>query len=189
MGVGVGTPPVTVLVAAPEARPMALAAAVDLPALMLPELPAAPLGSGAVASAPAAPVLPPVTPVSVERMSPLTEVPLGMSGLTASGAPESFLDRAVSTLLVPISIATLAAVALPGVGGLLVICALGIRIGYRQAKAGWAVRVAGISRFAGTGPMGVVRSGSLIALHVPRDTQARKAGNLRIVDRTIEQAA
>lgn len=189
MGVGVGTPPVSVVVAGPEARPMALAGPVDLPGLLLPQLPAASLGSGAVFAEPAAPVLAPVTPASAERMAPITEVPLGMSGLTASGAPESFLDRAVSTLLVPLSIATLAAVALPGVGGLLVICALGVRIGYRQAKAGWAVRVTGISRFAGSGPLGVVRSGSMVTLHVPRGTRVRKAGELRLVDRSVEQAA
>jgi hypothetical protein len=53
----------------------------------------------------------------------------------------------------------------PGIGGLLIVCAAGIRVGYRQAKAGLALRASGIARFAGPGPMGVVRSGSLIALH------------------------
>jgi len=187
---GVSTPPVAVIGVEPEARPTtALAAPIDLPGLLLPHTPAIALGSGVLAPAPAAPVLSPATPVSVERMAPITTATLGVSGLTASGAPESFLDRAVSTLLVPISIATLAAVALPGVGGLLVICALGIRIGYRQAKAGWAIRVAGIARFAGSGPMGVVRSGSMITLHTKRPAVARTAGRLRLVDSAFEQAA
>jgi hypothetical protein len=76
----------------------------------------------------------------------------------------SFLEHTVSAILVPASLSALAAVALPGVGGLLIICAIGIRFGYRQAKALLAVRRAGIACFAGPGPLGVVRSGSLIAL-------------------------
>lgn len=184
----VTTPPAAVAGVAPETRPTtALSAPVDLPGLLLPPSPAIPLG--ALAPAPAAPVPAPATPISVEWTAPVTAAPLGVSGLTGSGAPESFLDRAVSTLLVPISIATLAAVALPGVGGLLVICALGIRIGYRQAKAGWAIRVAGIARFAGSGPMGVVRSGSMITLHTRRPAGARAPGRLHLADRSLEQAA
>lgn len=188
--IGAGTPPVTVIGMDPETRPStALAAPMDLPGLLLPQAPAVALGAGVIAPAPAAPEPAPVTPVSVQRLSPVTTAPLGVSGLTASGAPGSFLDRAVSTLLVPLSIATLAAIALPGVGGLLVICALGIRIGYRQAKAGWAVRVSGIARFAGSGPMGVVRSGSMISLHTKRPAVARKTGALRLVDDSFERAA
>lgn len=187
---GVHAQPITVIGAGPEARTELLAGPLDLPGLTPPQTPVAALGSGVLsAPAPAAPVLPPVAPVNIERLTPITEAPLGMSGLTASGAPESFLDRAVSTLLVPISIATLAAVALPGVGGLLIICALGVRIGYRQAKAGWAIHVAGISRFAGSGPLGVVRSGSMVALHVPRSAKVRTPGELRLVERSVEQAA
>jgi hypothetical protein len=76
----------------------------------------------------------------------------------------SILEHTVGALLVPASLSALAAVALPGVGGLLIICAAGIRVGYRQAKAGWAVRITGVARFAGPAPLGVVRSGSPVAL-------------------------
>jgi hypothetical protein len=76
----------------------------------------------------------------------------------------SILKHTVGALLVPASLSALAAVALPGVGGLLIICAAGMRFGYRQAKAGWALQITGIARFAGPGPLGVVRSGSLVAL-------------------------
>lgn len=189
MGVTTQQPLPGIGVVGPETGATAAAGPVDLPALLLPQSPAVTLGTGAILTAPAAPLLPTATPVHVERITPITDAPLGVSGLTASGAPESFLDRAVSTLLVPISIATLAAVALPGVGGLLVICALGVRIGYRQAKAGWAVHVAGIGRFAGSGPLGVVRSGSLITLHVPRGTRTQQVGRLRVVDNAFERAA
>jgi hypothetical protein len=76
----------------------------------------------------------------------------------------AFLEHTVSALFVPASLSVLAAVALPGVGGLLIICVLGVRVGYRQAKAHLQVRRAGIACFAGPGPLGVVRSGSRIAL-------------------------
>jgi hypothetical protein len=99
----------------------------------------------------------------------------------------SFLEHTVSAILVPASLSALAAVTLPGVGGLLIICAIGMRFGYRQAKALLAVRRAGIACFAGPGPLGVVRSGSLIALR-PRASrvvrpQATRAASL------VEQAA
>ena len=174
----------------PETRPSVPLAPVDLPSLMLPQqlVETSPWTAPALTAA-EAPALPAVASTLSRRIAPLPDAPLGVSGLTASGAPESFLDRAVSTLLVPISIAALAAVALPGVGGLLVICALGIRIGYRQAKAGWAVHVAGIGRFAGAGPLGVVRSGSMVALHVSRGARAEQKPALRLVDRSLERAA
>jgi len=76
----------------------------------------------------------------------------------------SFLRHAVSDLPVAVSVAALAAVALPGVGGLVILTLAGVRIGYRQAKAGFVLRTAGIARFAGPGPLGVVRSGSLVVV-------------------------
>ncbi len=85
----------------------------------------------------------------------------------ASVAPadtRSLLEHVVSAVLVPASLTALAALALPGVGGLLIVCAAGARVGYRQAKAAFEMRASGIARFAGTGPLGVVRSGSLIVL-------------------------
>ena len=78
-------------------------------------------------------------------------------------------------VVLPVSLAALAALALPGVAGLLIVTAAGMRIGYRQAKAGVALRTAGMARFApaGTVPLAAVRSGSLVvirprALHVVR---------------------
>ena len=80
----------------------------------------------------------------------------------------SFLEHTINAILVPASLSALAALALPGVAGLLIACAAGMRLGYRQAKAAMTARKSGIARFAGTGPLGVVRSGSLIALRRPR---------------------
>ncbi len=92
----------------------------------------------------------------------------------------SFLEHTVRALFVPASLSALAAVALPGVGGLLIICALGTRLGYRQAKALLEVRRAGIAVFAGPGPLGVVRTDSLIALR-PRASGVRPDRALRVV--------
>ena len=112
--------------------------------------------------------------------------PLSLSGLApvpagVSPATRSFLDNVVSSVLVPASLTALAAIAVPGLGGLLIVCAAGVRIGYRQAKAAFAVRVAGIARFAGPGPLGVVRSGSLITLHprIARVDRPRAASAFR----------
>ena len=93
-------------------------------------------------------------------LSGLAPVPSGVNPATTS-----FLDNVVSSILVPASLTALAAIAVPGIGGLLIVCAAGVRVGYRQAKAGLALRASGIARFAGPGPIGVVRSGSLITLH------------------------
>jgi hypothetical protein len=73
----------------------------------------------------------------------------------------SFFQQAYCTLPLAASVWTLAAVALPGVGGLVILLLAGVRIGYRQAKAGFAVQTAGISRFARPGPIGVVRPTAL----------------------------
>ncbi|MDT5160247.1 MAG: hypothetical protein QOC90_557, partial [Mycobacterium sp.] len=100
----------------------------------------------------------------------------------------SFLEHAIRALFVPASLSALAAVALPGVGGLLIVCALGVRVGYRQAKALFEVRRAGIACFAGPGPLGVVRSGSLIALR-PSVSGVRPDRALRIVRPNTSRAA
>lgn len=95
-------------------------------------------------------------PLAVSGTVPLTIAP--------STNVRSIFEHVIEAVLVPASLTALAAVALPGVGALLVVCAAGIRVGYRQAKAGLALRASGIARFAGAGPLGVVRSGSLVAL-------------------------
>jgi hypothetical protein len=95
--------------------------------------------------------------------------PLAVSGTVPvkRGAPttaQSILEHVIEAVLVPASLTALAALALPGIGGLLVVAAAGVRLGYRQAKAGLALRASGIARFAGPGPLGVVRSGSMVTL-------------------------
>lgn len=117
-----------------------------------------------------------------EELSISGAAPLATHGITPTGVLP-VLDHAVRALLVPVSQLALAALALPGVGGLLIVCAAGIRIGYRQAKATLTLRASGIARFAGSGPLGVVRSGTLIALRpravrVARPVASRATGFL-----------
>ena len=94
------------------------------------------------------------------------------------GAGSSFL-QVFGEILLPVSLWALAAGALPGVGGLVILFATGARLGYRQAKAGFAVRTAGIASFARPGavPLGVVRSGSLVVIR-PRALRVVRPGAL-----------
>jgi hypothetical protein len=91
--------------------------------------------------------------------------PPGTAPPPSNGAsPRSFFRNVFSKLPLPVaaSLAALAAAALPGLGGLLILNAAGARIGYRQAKFGFAVHTSGMARFARPGPVGVVRSRSLV---------------------------
>ena len=117
-----------------------------------------------------------------EKLSPSGTAPLAPKAAGPTTAL-SLLEHTVSAVLAPASLTALAAIALPGVGGLLIICVAGMQVGYRQAKAALAVRTTGIARFARQGPLGVVRSGSLVALH----TRAPRA--LRVVRPEVSGAA
>jgi hypothetical protein len=113
--------------------------------------------------------------------------PLAVGGAGPADAL-SFLEHTVKAVLAPASLTALAAFALPGIAGLLIICGAGMRLGYRQAKAALALRTSAISRFARQGPLGVVRSGSLVALHTPRAQRVVRRTALRAVP-SFEQAA
>jgi hypothetical protein len=89
----------------------------------------------------------------------------------------SFFPHGLSDLPRATSLWALAAVALPGIGGLVILTLAGVRIGYRQAKAGFALRAAGFARFARPGPLGVVRSGSLVVVR-PRGLHVVPPGAL-----------
>ena len=101
----------------------------------------------------------------------------GLAAVALPGAGGLMILNAAGVL--PISLAALAALALPGAGGLMILTAAGVRVGYRQAKAGFAVRTAGIARFARPGavPLGVVRSGSLVVIR-PRALPVVRPGAL-----------
>ncbi len=120
---------------------------------------------------------------AVQPLSVSGTVPLAPAAAPASA--RSIFEHVIEAVLVPASLTALAAVALPGVGALLVVAAAGVRVGYRQAKAGLALRASGIARFAGSGPLGVVRSGSMVALR----QRARGPRTKRAVCPEAERAA
>jgi hypothetical protein len=99
---------------------------------------------------------------------------LASNGAFSMGV-QSLLGHPYGELLLPVSLWALAAVALPGAGGLVVLTAAGVRVGYRQAKAGFVVQAAGIGCFARPGPLGVVRSGSLVVVR-PRALRVARPG-------------
>jgi hypothetical protein len=143
----------------------------------------------------ASPVAPTgATPIGVQSLFPPVDSELlppgSLSGLAAVASP------GVTGLLIlnaagvlPVSLAALAALALPGAGGLITLAAAGMRVGYRQAKAGNSVRTAGIAHFAPAGavPLGVVRSGSSIVVH-PRALRAVRPAALS-AGRLLEEVA
>ncbi len=94
----------------------------------------------------------------------VTPSAMGAPVAPVAESPPSLLERTVTHILVPVSLWALVTAALPGLGGLLVVTMAGVRIGFRQAKVGFALRAAGIAHFAASGPIGVVRAGSLVAL-------------------------
>ncbi len=120
--------------------------------------------------------------------------PLGWSATTLLGQESPLPEASASDGLIPVGVrkffqeafdeirrspalAALLLAALPGLGGLLVLTGAGTRLGYRQAKAGIALQTAGIAGFARSGPIGVVRSGSLVYLR-PRASRVVRPSTL-----------
>jgi hypothetical protein len=114
---------------------------------------------------------------SAASASGTTTALLGTSttSVAARGAPASalpgqlreFLDT-YGQVIVAVSLSALFLAALPGLAGLVIPTVAGMGLGYRQAKAGRTLRASGIAHLAASGPIGVVRSGSLIALRPSR---------------------
>jgi len=86
----------------------------------------------------------------------------------------SAIQHTVDAVLAPLSVAALAALASPGATGLVLLCAAGMFIGYRQARAASMLRAVGTARFVKSGPLGVVRSGGQVAVH-PRTSRAARS--------------
>jgi hypothetical protein len=83
-----------------------------------------------------------------------------------------FVRHALDTLVSLPSLIMLAVAAIPGLGGFIIIIGAGMRIGYRQAKFGFATGSSGLARYVLHGPLGVVRAGHLIAVR-PRTRSPR----------------
>lgn len=165
-------PPVVVVGAAANAGLAATPAPVPAPPALgsSPSLPASGAGSVPIfATVAPFPALGGIATAGIAHELSLSGMtPLAPLAVVSPADTRSILEHAISAIVVPASLSALAALALPGVGGLLILCGAGMRLGYRQAKAAFALRMSGIARFAGPGPLGVVRTGSLVALHLPR---------------------
>ena len=122
---------------------------------------------------------------SVEMpVPPIPAIPTSVKQL------QQFFGHAVREVLRSPSLSALAALALPGILGLFVITGLGIRFGYRQAKAMLALPASGLARYAPPQPLRLVRSQSSITISrpalrfVPSEVRA-----LRAVGPPLENAA
>ena len=117
------------------------------------------------------------TPQGVGASGAVEQHPVGIKAVLADGIlPEqlrSLLQHTVDAVLAPFSMLALAALASPGVAGLLLLSLAGMFVGYRQARAASMLRAVGIARFVKAGPLGVVRSGGLVALHARSSTAPR----------------
>ena len=102
--------------------------------------------------------------------------PLAPDAAFPIGAGSSF-RHVFGEVLLPVSLWALAAGALPGAGGLVILFATGTRLGYRQAKAGFALCTTGIAHFARPGPLGIVRPMSLRVVR-PRALRVVQPGAL-----------
>ena len=143
------------------AAQLAQVARTDWPGMLI-----APGDSAALASARAAAH---PSPEGVGASGAVEQHPVGIKAVLAGGIiPEqvrSVLQNTVDAVLAPLSVLALAALASPGVVGLLLLSIAGMFVGYRQARAASMLRAVGITRFVKAGPLGVVRSGGLVALH------------------------
>jgi hypothetical protein len=128
------------------------------------------------------------TPGGVGASGAAEEHPVGLKAvLTAGIVPEqvrSVIQHTVDAVLAPLSLLALAALASPGVAGLLLLSAAGMFVGYRQARAASMLRATGIARFTKAGPLGIVRSGALVAVHArpPRDARRQPSRTRDLVE-------
>jgi hypothetical protein len=103
-------------------------------------------GSGAGPGAPSAPTLP-GTPRGFTAEPPAAREPLPATAGSNLAVPASSYRAGYGEYLRSARLSQVAALAVPGVTGILVLTGAGGLVGYRQAKAGHAVRAGGTARF------------------------------------------
>ena len=138
----------------PAAEPSAIAAepgvgaaAVELPIppITLPVIVAPVIGLGGGGGSPGAPALP-VAPRGVTVEPPAGREPLPANVGSNVAVPAASYRTGYTEYLRNAGLSQVAALALPGVAGMLVLTGAGGLVGYRQAKAGHAVHT-GAARF------------------------------------------
>jgi hypothetical protein len=120
-----------------------VAAPLAVPLVPLPAVPG--IGFGGAGGSAALGV--PGAPNAVIGRLPAARAPLPTSTGSTIGMPGSSFRVGYAHYLRTAGMSQLAALALPGVAGMLVLTGAGGLLGYRQAKAGHAVRTGGTARF------------------------------------------
>lgn len=157
-GAGASLSPLGMLrMLAQESAPATAPHAVDIPTLLdgAQHAPSFPTAVTALAD-PAATVSAPVGSRSAAPDPPLFE------------ELREILQSKGTILIAAVSLSAMFLAALPGLAGIAIPGAAGVGIGYRQAKAMRALRGSGIAHLAPTGPIGVVRSASVVELRPSR---------------------
>jgi hypothetical protein len=124
------------------------AAAVELPIppITLPVIVAPVIGLGGGGGSPGAPALP-VAPRGVAAEPPAGREPLPANVGSNVAVPAASYRIGYTEYLRKAGLSQVAALAVPGVAGMLVLTGAGGLVGYRQAKAGRAVHTGGTARF------------------------------------------
>ena len=121
------------------------AAELPIPPITLPVIvaPATGLGGG---GSPGSPALP-AAPRGVTAQPPAGRAPLPANVGSNVAVPASSYRIGYTDYLRDAGLSQVAALAVPGVAGMLVLTGAGGLVGYRQAKAGHAVHTSGTARF------------------------------------------
>ena len=122
------------------------AAELLIPAITLPIIVTPTTGLGGGGGSPGSPALP-GTPRGVTAEPPAGREPLPANVGSNVAVPASSYRTGYTDYLRSAGLSQLAALAVPGVAGMLVLTGAGGLVGYRQAKAGRAVHTSGTARF------------------------------------------
>jgi hypothetical protein len=115
--------------------------------ITLPVIVSPPMGVGAGGGGPAPAPRLPAAPRGVTAEPPAGREPLPANVGSNVAVPASSYRVGYGEYLRNAGLSQVAALALPGVAGILVLTGAGGLVGYRQAKAGHAVRSGGTARF------------------------------------------
>jgi hypothetical protein len=123
------------------------AAPIALPVIVVPPLALPGGGSGAGAGGGVSAGVPPAAPRAVTAQPPAERVPPPASVGSNVATPNSSYRIGYTEYLRTAGLPQVAALAVPGLVGIMVLTSAGGLLGYRQAKAGHAVHVSGSARF------------------------------------------
>ena len=115
--------------------------------IVLPVIVAPPIGLGGGAGGAGSPGTPAGPPSAVTAESPAGRVPPPPANVGSNVAPASSYRIGYTEYLRTAGLPQVAALAMPGIAGILVLTGAGGLVGYRQAKAGHTVRAGGTARF------------------------------------------